>query len=152
MYSDPMDRTAFLSVRLPPATRNRVKALAAGRGQTVQDLVGDLVACFLAEQDRRPLALAEVITQLREQAPALRQRHVAKLWVFGAVARGDAGLDSDLDLIVKFAADATILVTDFASLQADLAGRLGVRVNLTAFQHLQSPSREQAERDAVEVF
>ena len=115
-----MDRTAFLSVRVPPATRNRVKALAAGRGQTMQDFVGDLVARFLAEQDRRPPALAEVITQLREHKPALRQRHVAKLWVYGAVARGDAGLDSDLDLIVRFVAGAEISVTDLASLQADL--------------------------------
>lgn len=147
-----MDRTAFLSIRVPPATRNRVKALAAGRGQTVQDLVGDLVDRFLAEQDRRPLALTEVITRLREHEPTLRERHVARLWVSGSVARGDAGLDRDLDLIVKFVVHAAILVTDFASLQADLSTLLGARVNLTAYHLLQPPIRKQAERDAVEVF
>ncbi len=152
MHPPPVDCSVFLSVRVPPATRNRVKALAAGRGQTVQDLVGDLVARFIAEQDRRPPALAEVITQLRDQAPALRQRHVAKLWVFGAVARGDAGLDSDLDLIVRFVVDTTISVTDFASLQADLSELLSVRVNLRESRLLRPPVREQAERDAVEVF
>ena len=56
-----MDRPAFLSVRVAPEVRNRVKALAARRGLTVQDLVGDLVERFLAEQDRQPPALAAVL-------------------------------------------------------------------------------------------
>ena len=147
-----MDRTTFLSVRVPPATRNRVKALAAGRGQTMQDLVGDLVERFLAEQDRRPLALTKVITQLREHEPALRQRRIDKLWVFGAVARGDAGLDSDLDLVVEFLAGVRVAVSEFGSLQTDLSKMFGVPVNLTEWHRLQPPAHEQAVRDAVYVF
>ncbi len=57
-----MDHPAFLSVRIPIATRNRVKALAAARGQTVQELVGGLVEQFLAEQDREPHAPQTVFT------------------------------------------------------------------------------------------
>ncbi|MBV1796535.1 nucleotidyltransferase family protein [Siccirubricoccus sp. G192] len=96
-----MDRPAFLSVRVAPEVRNRVKALAASRGLTVQDLVGDLVERFLAEQDRQPPVLAAVLARLRAQAPALRQRGVAKLWVFGSIARGEARPDSDIDLVAE---------------------------------------------------
>jgi hypothetical protein len=40
---------AFLSVRLPQATRDRLKVAAAARGETMQGLVGSLVERFLAE-------------------------------------------------------------------------------------------------------
>jgi hypothetical protein len=108
-----MDRPAFLSVRVPPATRNRVKAFAAGRGQAVQDLVGELIERFLAEQGKRPLTLAEVVTRLRAHAPELRQRGVAKLWVFGSLARGEARVDSDIDLVAEFAPEAKLSLTVF---------------------------------------
>ena len=39
-----LDGPAFLSVRLPPPSRDRLKAAAAARGETVQGLVGSLVA------------------------------------------------------------------------------------------------------------
>ena len=44
---------AFLSVRLPQATRDRLKATAVARGQTVQGLVDSLVERFLAEETRQ---------------------------------------------------------------------------------------------------
>ena len=40
---------AFLSVRMPQATRDRLKVAAAARGETVQGLVGSLIERFLAE-------------------------------------------------------------------------------------------------------
>jgi hypothetical protein len=50
-----MDGTAFLSVRVPESVRNRVKAIAAQRGERVQDLVGGLIERFLADAERQPL-------------------------------------------------------------------------------------------------
>ena len=95
------DRSAFLSVRVPSATRNRVKAIAAARGQTVQELVGGLVERFLAEQDRRPPARAEVVARLRRREAELRARGVASLSVFGSVARGEAGPERGHGSILK---------------------------------------------------
>jgi predicted nucleotidyltransferase len=143
---------AFLSVRLPAATRNRIKAVAAARGQSVQDLVGDLVAHFLAEQDRRPPDLAEIIRRLRQHEAALRARGVASLAVFGSVARGDATPDSDIDLAVAFAPDAPISLTGLAALRADLAELLAAPVDLAEWDKLRPPIRAAAEREAVRAF
>jgi hypothetical protein len=90
---------AFLSVRLPSATRDRLKVAAASRGETVQGLVGSLVERFLAEEAGLPPPLAVVLRQLRERADDLRARGIASLSVFGSVARGDAGPGSDIDLL-----------------------------------------------------
>ncbi|MFZ4410185.1 MAG: nucleotidyltransferase family protein [Paracraurococcus sp.] len=147
-----MDRAAFLSVRLPPEVRNRVKAAAAARGQTVQDLVGGLVAHFLAEQDRKPPSLPAILTHLREHEADLRQRGIAGLWVFGSVARGDARLDSDIDLIADLDPAARVSLTGLASLQADLADLLGVPVDLAEWGTLSPPVLGRARREAVQAF
>src|SRR6188768_4022582 len=75
---------AFLSVRVSDEVRNRVKAIAAARGEKLQDLVGGLIEQFLQETDRRPPQLADVLRRLREREPELRARGVAALWVFGS--------------------------------------------------------------------
>jgi predicted nucleotidyltransferase len=147
-----MDRAAFLSVRLPPEVRNRVKAAAAARGQTMQELVGSLVEQFLAEQDRSPPALPTVLARLRGHEAELRQRGIAGLWVFGSAARGEARPDSDVDLIAEFDPAIRLSLTGFASLRADLSDLLGTPVDLAEWGVLKPPVRERAEREAVRVF
>ncbi len=90
-YARPMGHLAeiaFLSVRLPETTRNRLKTVASARGQTVQSLVGGLVERFLVEEARTPPALGTAVATLRAHAEKLRQRAITALWVFGSVARG----------------------------------------------------------------
>ncbi|MDN3563014.1 nucleotidyltransferase domain-containing protein [Paeniroseomonas aquatica] len=147
-----MDPAAFLSIRLPPEVRNRVKAAAAARGQTVQDLVGRLVEHFLAEQDRKPPTLAVILTRLREHEAALRRRGIIGLWVFGSVARGEAQLDSDIDLIAELDPAARISLTGLASLRAELADLLGAPVDLAEWGILRQPVLDQARREAVQAF
>ncbi|TCZ61078.1 nucleotidyltransferase family protein [Roseicella aquatilis] len=147
-----MDRAAFLSVRLPPEVRNRVKAAAAARGQSVQELVGSLVEQFLAEQDRSPPALPAVLGRLRGHEAELRQRGICGLWIFGSVVRGEARPDSDIDLIAEFEPRVRLSLTGLASLRADLADLLGAPVDLAEWGLLKSPVRAQAEREAVRVF
>jgi predicted nucleotidyltransferase len=132
-----MDRAAFLSVRLPPEVRNRIQTAAAARGKTVQDLIGGLVADFLAEQDRKPASLPVILTRLRGHEADLRRRSIAGLWVFGSVARGDAQPDSDIDLVADLDPPARVSVTGLASLRADLADLLGGPVDLAEWGHPQ---------------
>ena len=146
------DPPAFLSVRVSPETRNRIKALAAGSGQSVQDLVGTVLDRFLAEQDRQPPILADVMARLRAHAPTLRQRGVAALWVFGSVARGNARADSDIDLIAEFAPECRISLTGFAALREDLSGLLGAPVDLAEWRVLRPDIRAAARHDAVLVW
>lgn len=147
-----MERTAFLSVRLPPDLRNRVRAAAAARGQSVQDLVGGLVRDFLAAQDRLPPSLPAVLARLRAKEAALRPRGLAGLWVFGSVARGEARPDSDIDLIAEFDPAARVSLTSLASLRADLADLLGTPVDLAEWDILRPPVLDRARREAVRVF
>jgi hypothetical protein len=49
-----MSNTAFLSVRLPESVWNRVKAVAAQRGEPVQELIGGLIERFLEEAEPPP--------------------------------------------------------------------------------------------------
>jgi uncharacterized protein len=57
-------------------------------------------------------------------------------WVFGSVARGDDRPDSDLDLLVDFAADASLV--DAIDLQEELSAVLGCSVDVVTTKELES--------------
>ena len=148
----PKSAPAFLSVRLPGTTRDRLKAAAALRGETVQELVGSLVEQFLADRGRTPPTLAPVLAKLRAHAPTLRARGITGLWLFGSVARGDARPDSDIDLFADFDPAAQLSLVGLASLRADLSDVLGAPADLTERGALRPAVREAAEREAVRVL
>lgn len=117
---------AVLSVRLPSPARDRLKAAAAARGETVQVLVGALVERFLAEEGKRAPELARTLRTLRAAAPALRSRWgVRGLWVAGAVARGAAAPDAAVELECEFELGARVSLVGLASLRAELEAALG---------------------------
>lgn len=147
----PSPSAAFLSVRLPPAVRDRLKASAAARGETVQGLVGSLVERFLAEDSSVP-ELARILTMLRAEAPRLTQCGITGLWVFGSVARGEAHSGSDVDLFATFDPTAKLSLVGLASLRADISERLGVMADLVDREALYPAVRDQAEREAVRVW
>lgn len=143
---------AFLSVRLPEATRDRLKAAAAARGKTVQGLVSNLVEQFLAEEDRRAPDLATVLAILRGHAGLLRHRGMTGLWIFGSVARGDARVDSDIDLMAEFAPSANLSLVSLASLRAELSELLGAPADLVEREALYPAVRGAAEREGVRAL
>ncbi len=147
-----MSHPAFLSVRLPGATRDRLKAAAAARGETVQKLVGNLVERFLAEDRRGPPDLAGILRTLRHHGAALRQRGVIGLWVFGSVARGEAAADSDVDLLAVFDPAARLSLVGLASLRAELSDLIGAPADLVERDALRPAVRDAAEREAVRVL
>jgi predicted nucleotidyltransferase len=144
--------SAVLSVRLPEATRDRLEAAAAARGETVQGLVGTLVERFLAEADRHPPARGPVMAKLRAHAPKLRARGVIGLWLFGSVARGDARADSDIDLFADFDPAARLSLVGLASLRGELSDLLGATADLMERGALRPAIRAAAEREAVRVL
>lgn len=73
--------------------------------------------------------------------------------VFGSVARGDDGPDSDLDLLIEFHSDATWSLHDVARLKADLEDRACRSVDLVERDALVNPYRRRSIlRDARTLY
>ena len=84
----------------------------------------------------------------REQILAIAQRHGASnLRVFGSVARGEAGPDSDLDILVDLESGRSLL--DHAQLQIDLEALLGRKVDVVTERGLRSHLRDRVLQDAI---
>ncbi|HUB12794.1 MAG TPA: nucleotidyltransferase domain-containing protein [Acetobacteraceae bacterium] len=143
---------AFVSSRLPVALRDRLKAFAVSRGQSVQDVVERAVTRLLDEEAREPPALPAVLRTLRDAEAALRQEGVSALWVFGSVARGDGRPDSDVDLAVEFARDRRPTLFTLGHLQELIEQYLGTKVDIGLRRDLRPHIVPTFERDAVRVF
>jgi predicted nucleotidyltransferase len=67
--------------------------------------------------------------------------------VFGSVARGEDGPDSDIDLLVTLPGGASLF--DIGALEAELAALLGERVDLVPDDGLRPHSRDEILAEAV---
>jgi predicted nucleotidyltransferase len=143
---------AFLSFRLPKEERDRLKRLASRRNETVQDLMRRAAERLLAEEDRQPPQLVDILRRLRDTQAEWKEKGIEKLWIFGSVARGEAGIDSDVDLIAEFRKEPVISLTRVFSLESEISDLLGFPVQLAEWRTLPPPIRETAERDVVSVF
>ena len=93
-----------------------------------------------------------IVGLLRARSSELRARGVRGLALFGSVARGEARVDSDVDLLVELDQD-TKLGVRVVGLQDDLRRLLGREVVLTfAGGQLRPGFRERIARDLVQVF
>lgn len=73
--------------------------------------------------------MSPLIESRRNDLLALATRHRAlRIRIFGSVARGDDNPDSDIDLLVDFAPEASLL--DLVGLQQDAEALLGRRVDV----------------------
>ena len=93
---------------------------------------------------------AVVIARLREHEPELKAAGIARLFLFGSVARGELG--NDVDLMAEFDETRRLTLFDKAGLEMRLAEILNVPVDLCERQRLKEPVRAVAEREAVLAF
>jgi len=77
-----------------------------------------------------------------EQLAALCRRwKIRELSLFGSLARGDARLDSDADLLVEYEPDADWSLFDTVELRAQLAELFGRPVDLMRERNITNPYR-----------
>jgi len=94
------------------------------------------------------LNLQNLIGQKRKDILSVASRHGAtNVRVFGSVARGDANDQSDIDLLVEFNAETSLI--DHIALIQDLEDLLGCKVDVVSERGLKDSIRARILRDAV---
>lgn len=94
----------------------------------------------------------QVVTTLRAHEAELRAAGVSRLSLFGSVARGDAGADSDVDLVAELAPEARIGLFRLVALERRLSELLSRPVDLLP-EPVEAPRlRANIERDRRRAF
>jgi predicted nucleotidyltransferase len=94
----------------------------------------------------------DVLQILRDHETELKADGIAHLHLFGSVARGDASLQSDVDLLVDFDRSKRLTLVTIGRLQGRLSELLGVAVDLTSTEWMKEPVRTRAMYEAVLAF
>lgn len=92
--------------------------------------------------------ISKQILSRREEMRSIAARHGARsARIFGSVARGEPGPESDLDLLVELEPGRTLL--DQAALQLELEELLQRKVDVVTVRGLRAPIREHVLRESV---
>ena len=94
----------------------------------------------------------QIITTLRAHERELRHRGIRHAALFGSVARGEAKLSSDIDILIELDPEAPIGVFEYVELTDFIDGLFPVRVDVANRTKLKAYVRPQAEREAVFAF
>jgi predicted nucleotidyltransferase len=103
--------------------------------------------------EKGPVADSTIRDTIRENRGAILQaaeRHGAtQVRLIGSVARGEARPDSDIDLLVTWTEESSLL--DQAALMLELESMLGRKVDIASDGWVKPSLRESIYRDAVAI-
>ena len=94
----------------------------------------------------------EVITGLKSSADAVKALGATSLYLFGSVARDDAGRSSDIDLFVDYDPGGKFSLFELVGIKLLLEQKLGVPVDVTTRDSLHPMLRADIEQSAIRVF
>ncbi len=95
-------------------------------------------------------SLESMLKILRQEIPLLAERYsVEKLEVFGSYVRSEQKKDSDLDVLVTFKEDPSLLT--FIAIENYLSDLLGIKVDLVMKDSLKPKIGKQILREAIPV-
>lgn len=98
------------------------------------------------------LDIDHVVECLREHQNELKAAGLKHLFLFGSVARNEAGADSDVDLYFEKNRDAVLGLIEIGKLQERIEDILGMRTDLVPFDGLLKGVKETAQLESVKVF
>ena len=102
--------------------------------------------------DKRADPLPEILKTLRVHADELRARGVVHAAVFGSVARGEAGPDSDVDIMVEVDHEKVESLLDYAGIAGLIEELLGREIDIAMRDRLRDHVKPSALKDAVDAF
>lgn len=94
----------------------------------------------------------QVLAILRSHKGELNQAGVASLTLFGSTVRGEAGPDSDVDLLASYDASRRISLLDIAGIQLKLSALLGRNVDLVEEGTLRPKIRSAVQIESMRAF
>ena len=89
---------------------------------------------------------------LRQHADTLRNRGIRHAALFGSVARGDAGPESDIDILIELAPEAELDLFAYAGLTTYIAALFSGPVDVVDVDALKPYERQPAVADAIYAF
>jgi predicted nucleotidyltransferase len=106
--------------------------------------IGTLDAA-LAERER-------VLRTIRAHEAKLRTLGVAKLWLFGSVARGNPSRGSDLDIMIAIPRGRKFSLFDLGEVRVELCELLGRQVDVVIEEDLEPGFRSDILVDLIQVL
>jgi predicted nucleotidyltransferase len=89
----------------------------------------------------------------REQiAEICARHHVQELAVFGSVARGDDGPESDVDLLVTFSSEIQVSLFSYSRLQFEFEDLFSRKVDVVPKEDLKPLIRRRVLREASVIY
>ena len=94
----------------------------------------------------------DAIRILKQAEPELRARGVRSLALFGSTARGEAGQDSDVDLLIELEEGRRITLFDLSGIKFLASDVLGHPADISIRGDLRPAYRANIEPDAITIF
>jgi uncharacterized protein len=92
------------------------------------------------------------IATLRQYAPKMRALGIARLSLFGSMARGEAGSKSDVDLLVEVDPESHFTLFELLDLQDDLEALLGRPAHFAFASKLRPWLRDEILDEAISIY
>jgi uncharacterized protein len=80
----------------------------------------------------------------------LRRHGVKKVGLFGSYVRGEAGKESDIDILVEVDDDMSLL--DFASIKVEIEESIGKKVDLVEYSTIKPVLRDKILKEQVIII
>jgi predicted nucleotidyltransferase len=93
-----------------------------------------------------------ILAVLREHEQELKAAGLLHLRLFGSVARGENGPESDVDLLFDYDESSTRNLLRAYGFQDEMSEMLGVSTHLSCAKYMRPALREQALREAVVAY
>jgi predicted nucleotidyltransferase len=98
------------------------------------------------------MTLDDVRRLIEPEKDALRAKGVAALYVFGSVARGEAGAGSDVDVLIDIEPGRRFHIIDLANVYNRLTAALGTEVDIVTSRSIKNALQGRVLEGAVRVY